>query len=222
MSFEWLEVVIGSLFLVIVLTLIFGRGKSWLDPGFWRNAAIVSVVVMTGLLIYLTFDSLKQIAIGSSRVPAFTVINRTIAYAYDSGRLYSVPQLGEQVGLFGKVWSDADAEALIHKGKKTIQSRNCMDCHTFLGNGAYYAPDLTKAWLDPKWEMLMPVTQAKTREEAMAKWLQTPDRLPTWSRRMPNLNLSEEEARAVVAYLKFMAAIDTNGFPDHFGVSANP
>jgi nitric oxide reductase subunit C len=24
-----------------------------------------------------------------------------------------------------------------------------MNCHTLLGNGAYYAPDLTKAWLDP-------------------------------------------------------------------------
>ncbi len=26
-----------------------------------------------------------------------------------------------------------------------------MNCHTLLGNGAYYAPDLTKAWLDPAW-----------------------------------------------------------------------
>lgn len=34
-----------------------------------------------------------------------------------------------------------------------------MSCHTLLGNGAYFAPDLTKAWLDPKWEtMIMPMT----------------------------------------------------------------
>ena len=31
----------------------------------------------------------------------------------------------------------------------TMQAKNCMGCHTLLGNGAYYAPDLTKAWLDP-------------------------------------------------------------------------
>lgn len=223
MSFEWLDVVIGSLFLVVILTWIFGRGKSWLDPAFWRIAAIVSTLVMTAVLIYLTFDSLKQISVGSARVPSFTVINRTVAYAYDASRLYYVPQLGEPTGLFGKVWDDAEAEALIHKGKKTIQGRNCMACHTLLGNGAYYAPDLTKAWLDPKWEtIIMPMTQTLTKEEAIAKWLQSPDRFPTFARRMPNLNLSEEEARAVVAYLKYMATIDTNGFPDHFGISAGP
>jgi hypothetical protein len=32
------------------------------------------------------------------------------------------------------------AEALIDRGKMVIQSRACMDCHTFFGNGAYYAP----------------------------------------------------------------------------------
>ena len=34
---------------------------------------------------------------------------------------------------------------------------------------------------------------------------------------MPNLKLTREEAVAVVAYLKWMSAVDTNGFPIHFG-----
>ena len=109
---------------------------------------------------------------------------------------------------------------LIVKGKLVIQSRACMNCHTLLGNGAYYAPDLTKAWLDPKWEKVMiAATQSKTKEEAMVKFLMYPDKYATWTRRMPNLNIDEEEAKAVVAYLKWMAAINTNGFPDHFGES---
>jgi nitric oxide reductase subunit C len=29
--------------------------------------------------------------------------------------------------------------------------------------------------------------------------------------------LTEEEARAVVAYLKWMSSVDTNGFPANFG-----
>jgi len=53
---------------------------------------------------------------------------------------------------FGKEWSKEEAEKLLHKGKLTSQAKNCMNCHTLLGNGAYYAPDLTKAWLDPKVE----------------------------------------------------------------------
>jgi nitric oxide reductase subunit C len=33
---------------------------------------------------------------------------------------------------------------------------------------------------------------------------------------MPNLRLSEDEARALVAFLKWMSGIDTNGFPPRF------
>jgi nitric oxide reductase subunit C len=33
---------------------------------------------------------------------------------------------------------------------------------------------------------------------------------------MPNLHLTEEEAKAVVAFLKWTSAIDTSGFPRNF------
>ncbi len=35
-------------------------------------------------------------------------------------------------------------------------------------------------------------------------------------RRMPNLGITEEEAKAVIAFLKWMSGIDTNGFPYNF------
>ena len=114
-------------------------------------------------------------------------------------------------------WEPAAAEALIDKGKLVIQSRACMDCHTFFGNGAYYAPDLTKAWLDPAWETWQAITGKPTREEAMAAFLMNPDMYRTWTRTMPNLGLTEPEAVATVAYLKWMAAVDSNGFPPNFG-----
>ena len=108
------------------------------------------------------------------------------------------------------------AAALIDRGKMVIQSRACIDCHTFFGNGAYYAPDLTKAWLDPDWEGWQVVTGADTREGAMVKFLMDPEQYRTWTRGMPNLGVTEEEAAALVAYLKWMAAVDTNGFPANF------
>ena len=46
-----------------------------------------------------------------------------------------------------------EAADLIGKGKLVIQSRACIDCHTFFGNGGYYAPDLTRAWMDPVWSI---------------------------------------------------------------------
>jgi len=65
--------------------------------------------------------------------------------------------------------------------------------------------------------MWMPMTQAVTREEAMVAFLMYPEKYPTWSRQMPNLQISREEAEALVAYLKWMSAVETNGFPIHFG-----
>jgi nitric oxide reductase subunit C len=95
-----------------------------------------------------------------------------------------------------------------------------MNCHTLLGNGAYYAPDLTKAWLDPAWGpegSMMAMTGKNTKEEAMAEFLQFPSKYPTHERMMPNLGITAEEAKGLVAFLKHLSSIDTNGFPRNFG-----
>lgn len=40
-------------------------------------------------------------------------------------------------------------------GKRIFQAYNCMDCHTIVGNGGYFAPDLTKEYnaAGPAWLM---------------------------------------------------------------------
>lgn len=188
------------------------------DPAFWRAGAISTTVVMLVVLTFLTIDSLQVTTAGGSHVPDYTVINHRIGYRYDWSRREDVPVIGEEQPLFGRTWNASEALALMKEGKLVIQTRACMDCHTFFGNGAYYAPDLTKAWLDPAWKQIwMPMTGAKTKEDAMVMFLVHPERYPTWRREMPNLNISEPEARAVVAYLKWMSSIDANGFPANFG-----
>ncbi len=85
----------------------------------------------------------------------------------------------------------------------------------FLENGPYNAPDLTKAWLDPKWNQLA-FFGKPTKEEGIAEFLMNPDKMGTHTRKMPNLKITKEEAQALVAFLKHMSAIDTNGFPRGF------
>jgi nitric oxide reductase subunit C len=188
------------------------------DPAFWRAGAISSTTVMLIVLAFLTVDSLATIRPGGANVPPYTVINKEIRYEYDSDGGRDRPVIGADQPIFGRTYSAAEAEALMRKGKLTIQSRNCLNCHTFFGNGAYYAPDLTKAWLDPVWQqMWMPMTRSDSREKAMVAFLMNPEKYPTWVRQMPNLKITREEAEALVAYLKWMSAVDTNGFPIHFG-----
>ncbi len=187
----------------------------WASESFWKKTAIWVTGIMFVVLIFLTMNTLPQISAGSARVPAYSVINKHIAYEFDDRRNIQVPVIGEDDPLFGEMLSEKQAEALVTHGKKVIQGRNCMGCHTLLGNGAYFAPDLTKAWLDPAWG-----SEAE-REEMMLNFLLDPQenaRSFGSGRTMPNLHLTEEEARAVIAFLKWMSAIDTNGFPYNFTV----
>jgi nitric oxide reductase subunit C len=165
------------------------------------------------VLIFLTFDTVKQITAGTKRVPAYAnALNHRIDYVFNAERNFQVPVIGVEEPLFGKMLTEAEAEALVSHGKLTTQAKNCMNCHTLLGNGSYFAPDLTKAWLDPAWG------SKETREQSMVEFLMDPtDKLHNASgRRMPNLGITEEEARATVAFLKWMSSIDTNGFPANF------
>lgn len=185
----------------------------WSSESFWRKMAIWVTAGMAVVLIFLTFDTVRKITAGSERVPAYSVINKKIFYEYNADRGFQVPRIGNDAPLFGKMYSEEEAKQLVALGKLTVQAKNCMNCHTLLGNGAYYAPDLTKAWLDAGW------VNESLREELMLAFLQDPAanaRTFGSNRRMPDLDITPEEARGIVAFLKWMSSIDTNGFPHGF------
>jgi len=198
----------------------------WASNRFWQRSAAWVTGFAAMLLIWLTFDTGAQISMGTDeelksgitkRVPAPTVINYNIKYEMSEKRGHEVPVIGVKEPFFGKEWSVEEAAGLLRLGKLTSQAKNCMNCHTLLGNGAYYAPDLTKAWLDPLWDTYLERTGKSTKEEAIAEFLQFPSKYPTHERMMPNLGISADEAIGLVAFLKHMSSIDTNGFPRNFG-----
>lgn len=186
----------------------------WASEAFWKKAAVWVTAGSFALLIVLTFDSMAKTQAGGERVPAYGVINQKIDYRYDEAKKRFQPVIKGEQPLFGRKLDEAAAEELVALGKKTTQAKNCINCHTVLGNGAYYAPDLTKAFLDPDWGDL-----PAEREKLMLAFLQDPQtnaRTYGTGRRMPRLGITEQEARGIVAYLKWMSAIDTNGFPNNF------
>lgn len=184
----------------------------WASPSLWRKTAIWITAGSLVILIFLTFDSMAYITAGGKQVPGYSIINQRVDYQYNDEQKRYVPVIGPEEPLFGKMLTEEEAKALVSKGKLTTQAKNCMQCHTLLGNGAYYAPDLTKAWLDPWWG------NKEVREQQMVEFLMNPqDRLHNaLGRKMPNLGITEEEARATVAFLKWMSAINTLGFPHNY------
>jgi nitric oxide reductase subunit C len=90
--------------------------------------------------------------------------------------------------------------AQVVEGKWLWQSHTCNDCHTILGIGGYYAPDVTKAY-------------ATRGELWVRKFLQNPEGMYPNSRQMPNFRLTEAQITPLVAYLKWVSEIDTNNWP---------
>ncbi len=89
--------------------------------------------------------------------------------------------------------------AQVISGKRVWHKYNCNDCHTILGFGAYYAPDLTKAY----W---------RRGGEGIKAVLRTPEKFTTW-RKMPRFHLTDAELDDLVAFLQWTSAIDTHDWP---------
>ena len=75
-----------------------------------------------------------------------------------------------------------------------------MGCHTILGEGAYYAPELTKSY-------------DRTGPEVIKAILTSPVPWAPNGRQMVAYNMSDEDAEAVIAFLKWCGEMDLNGFP---------
>jgi Cytochrome c553 len=86
------------------------------------------------------------------------------------------------------------------KGKRIWEENNCMGCHTILGEGAYYAPDLTKV-------------VEKRGEEWIRLFMKDPEAMFPNERKMPKYNFSDEQISYLIAFFKWVGKIDTNGWP---------
>jgi nitric oxide reductase subunit C len=87
------------------------------------------------------------------------------------------------------------------KGKRLWESNNCMGCHTILGEGAYYAPDLTRTY------------KTKGPDFIKAMLMGDPQAIFPGRRKMVRYNFSQDQAESVVAFLKWISEMDLNGFP---------
>jgi nitric oxide reductase subunit C len=95
--------------------------------------------------------------------------------------------------------ADQITDAVV-RGKHIWESNNCMGCHTILGEGAYYAPELTRVY-SRKGEMYI-----KTVLMTEQPWAPR-------GRKMVAHGLSEEDANDVVAFFEWIDKMDLNGFP---------
>ncbi len=84
-------------------------------------------------------------------------------------------------------------------GKHIWETNNCMGCHTIMGEGAYYAPELTRV--------------IDRRGDAYVKSvLQTEHPWSPKGRKMVAYGFNDQQANDLIAFFKWIGNKDLNGF----------
>lgn len=88
------------------------------------------------------------------------------------------------------------------EGKRLWEEYNCIGCHTLLGEGAYFAPELGNAF-----------KRLGGREGIKAFIVSRPkDGIPG-RRSMPQFDFTEQELEALAEFLEYVSGIDAAGWP---------
>ena len=87
----------------------------------------------------------------------------------------------------------------VDAGKMVWHKYDCIGCHTILGNGSYFAPDLTKITV-------------KKPKAYLKRFLMDPKAVNAKAT-MPKFGITAEEADKLIAFLDWNSKVDTNNWP---------
>lgn len=93
-----------------------------------------------------------------------------------------------------------DITPAVAAGKRIWEQNNCMGCHTLFGEGAYYAPELTK-------------TVENRGKDWLKVFIKNPAAMFPGQRKMVQYDFTDEQIDHVIAFLEWCGNVDLNGFP---------
>jgi nitric oxide reductase subunit C len=111
--------------------------------------------------------------------------------------------IGLTVDTFRRIPAQTNAAGLteqVARGKALWEQNNCMGCHTLLGEGAYYAPELTKVY-------------ARRGPDFIRAMLRDPEAMYPGQRRMVKYDFTPAQVDDLVAFFQWIGTMDLNGFP---------
>ena len=131
---------------------------------------------------------------------------QTRIFAIACTGLASVAFIGMTIDTHARVGELTNAENItpaVKAGSDVWHENNCINCHTLFGEGAYYAPDLTK------------ITQLRG-EPYLKAYMRDPSKFydeQKHRRLMPKQDLSATEIDDLIAFLDWVSKVDNQGWP---------
>jgi nitric oxide reductase subunit C len=94
----------------------------------------------------------------------------------------------------------AELTPAVVRGKHLWETRNCIGCHTLLGEGAYFAPELGNVY-------------TRRGPEFIKAWIKAQPTHVPGRRQMPQFNFTEAQLQDLVEFLKWTSRVDTEKWP---------
>ncbi len=93
-------------------------------------------------------------------------------------------------------------------GKRVWEANACINCHTILGEGAYFAPEVANVMT--RWGVL---DDPEAAFETLKGWMEAQPSGIEGRRQMPNFDLTDEEIRDLTNFLIWTDKIDAQDWP---------
>ena len=101
--------------------------------------------------------------------------------------------------------NESEMTEAVVRGKLVWEQNNCIGCHTLLGEGAYFAPELGNVFVRRGGE--------EGFNTFMHAWMKAQPLGVPGRRAMPQFNLTEQEVNDMAEFLKWTSKIDTFSWP---------
>lgn len=98
--------------------------------------------------------------------------------------------------------------AAVARGKKLWEDKACVNCHTILGEGAYFAPELGNVWV-----RYNGVEDSEGAKATFKAWMKSQPSGVAGRRQMPQFNFTDNELNDLADFLKWVSTIKTNNWP---------
>jgi nitric oxide reductase subunit C len=98
--------------------------------------------------------------------------------------------------------------ASVIRGKHLWEKNACINCHTLLGEGAYFAPELGNVWT--RWGGDKDPDSAR---ETLRAWMAAQPSGIEGRRQMPQFHLSDDEVNDLADFLEWTSKIKTQKWP---------
>ena len=112
------------------------------------------------------------------------------------------------VMLYAFTTDEATLTDSVARGKHVWEKNSCINCHTLLGEGAYFAPELGNVWT-----RLGGDDDVEGTRETFKSWMQAQPTGIEGRRQMPQFNLTDQELNDLADFLRWTNTIKTQKWP---------